>query len=369
MGVHKRKDTKKASYQARWRDPAGEIKARDFKTKADAERYLVQMKANIARADYADPKLGKTKIKDVYQDWHKSITNLKPKSVEAYESVWRCLVLPYWGERSVNTINRSQIKTWLTDRKSSTGLVISSSRMNQAYVLLKQLLDHAVDMNLVVRNPIQSGSGLKLKNILPSGDVKENKRVLTIDELISLSKAVQGYEVMILLAGLVGLRWAELISLTPNDFDFRKRTISINKSTTEVNGHFATVLPKSGLSRLLPIPNPVLKDLKELVLSTDANTPVFRSPKGGYIRHSNFSRRIFHPALKELGIEDFTFHSLRHTAISLAIASGVDILAVSKIAGHATPAITLSVYGHEFSDSLDSFTKAIDENFLHLEAL
>jgi len=368
MSVHKRSDTKKTSYQARWNDPDGKRRARDFKTKAEADRFEAQMLVNVAKSDYADPKSGKTKIKDVYQDWHKSNKNLKPKTQEAYDSVWRCLVLPYWGERAVNTINRSEIKTWIIGRQSSTGNIVSTSRMNQGYVLLKQLLDHAVDMSLISKSPIQSGSSLKIKHLLPKAEVQTTKRVLTINELIELSNTVKEQRVLILLAGLLGLRWAELVALTPSDFDFKKKTINISKSLTEVNGHLQMVTPKSGQGRVLPIPNPIMTDLKALVLATDQNSPVFKATKGGYLRHSNFSRRVFHPALKQLGISNFSFHSLRHTAISLAISSGADILAVSKIAGHSTPAITLSVYGHEFSDSLDSFNKAIDQSFLRLEA-
>jgi integrase len=93
------------------------------------------------------------------------------------------------------------------------------------------------------------------------------------------------------------------------------------------------------------------------------NAPIFQAPRGGYIRHSNFNRRIFRPALAALGINNFTFHSLRHTAISHAIASGADVIAVSKIAGHANPAITLNVYGHLLNNSLENFRNAIDVNF------
>src|SRR5215472_15964207 len=38
--------------------------------------------------------------------------------------------------------------------------------------------------------------------------------------------------------------------------------------------------------------------------------------------------------------------SLRHTHASTLIASGVDILTVSRRLGHSSPTITLGVYGH-----------------------
>jgi integrase len=43
-----------------------------------------------------------------------------------------------------------------------------------------------------------------------------------------------------------------------------------------------------------------------------------------------------------------TFHSLRHTHASTLIASGLDVLTISRRLGHGSPAITLGVYGHPF---------------------
>jgi integrase len=45
------------------------------------------------------------------------------------------------------------------------------------------------------------------------------------------------------------------------------------------------------------------------------------------------------------------FHALRHTHASMLIASGVDIVTISKRLGHASPDITLRVYGHLFKRS------------------
>jgi integrase len=44
---------------------------------------------------------------------------------------------------------------------------------------------------------------------------------------------------------------------------------------------------------------------------------------------------------------------LRHTAASLAIASGADVKVVEQMLGHASAARTLDQYGHLFGDRLD----------------
>lgn len=48
---------------------------------------------------------------------------------------------------------------------------------------------------------------------------------------------------------------------------------------------------------------------------------------------------------------DCTLHGLRHTHVSQLIASGLDVLAISRRIGHASAAITLGVYGHMFGNT------------------
>jgi integrase len=53
--------------------------------------------------------------------------------------------------------------------------------------------------------------------------------------------------------------------------------------------------------------------------------------------------------MKAAGLPHVTLHTLRHTHASQLITSGMDILTVSRRLGHASPAITLTVYAHLLS--------------------
>ena len=67
-------------------------------------------------------------------------------------------------------------------------------------------------------------------------------------------------------------------------------------------------------------------------------------------------------AKKRSGVqEDLTIHDLRHTAASLAIASGANVKAVQRMLGHASAAMTLDVYADLFDDDLDSVSLALHE--------
>jgi integrase len=55
-------------------------------------------------------------------------------------------------------------------------------------------------------------------------------------------------------------------------------------------------------------------------------------------------KRVFSPALIKANVRQITFHELRNTGISQAVASDAVLLVINRIAGHANPSITLNVY-------------------------
>ena len=59
------------------------------------------------------------------------------------------------------------------------------------------------------------------------------------------------------------------------------------------------------------------------------------------------------------------FHDLRHTHAFALIAGGLDVVAISRRLGHASPVVTLSVYAHLFQEvgrRRGSGDKGCDEN-------
>jgi integrase len=74
---------------------------------------------------------------------------------------------------------------------------------------------------------------------------------------------------------------------------------------------------------------------------------------GGVLRNTNFRSRVFDRAKKELGLPGLRVHDLRHTAASLAIASGANVKAVQSMLGHASAAMTLDVYAEDVPSSVE----------------
>lgn len=357
MSIRKRTDTKSIRWTATWKNPSGRWQCKDFKTKAEAVAYKAQMTSQVQQGDYANPHAGKTKLAVVYIDWKKTESRLKPKTRKSYDSLWKCLVEPRWGNTQITSLTKAEVKNWLNESNSLTGNTVSPSRMRQALFVLNSVLNHAVEMGLMNKNVLGD-----LKTILPKLNESPKKRTIEREELQRLANECGDNKLLILIAGYLGLRWAELVALVPEDFDFKNKSIQINKTMSEVNGRFELVTTKSGHSRSVPILEFFQVDLVEKVMATTSGKPVFHSAKGDYLRSSNFARRVFTPALERAGLAKITFHDLRHTAISHQIEGGADIVSVSKVAGHSNPYTTLKVYAHELDRSQENIREAINKS-------
>ena len=55
--------------------------------------------------------------------------------------------------------------------------------------------------------------------------------------------------------------------------------------------------------------------------------------------------------MRALKLPRVTLHALRHTHVSQLIASGLDVVTVSRRIGHSKPSVTLNVYAHLFGDT------------------
>lgn len=59
---------------------------------------------------------------------------------------------------------------------------------------------------------------------------------------------------------------------------------------------------------------------------------------------------LFKRCVRQAGIADANFHSLRHTFATRALEQGMDIVTLSRLMGHANPSITMDKYGHAMDE-------------------
>lgn len=150
------------------------------------------------------------------------------------------------------------------------------------------------------------------------------------------------------------------------------------ESVTPVNGHGLVWGPtKTHERRHVPIPEFLVEDLQRLTRGRPEHELVFHGPRGGGVRVRTMTRAGFDKAAVEMGLcqweasptaEDpdhptpikiFHPHELRHTAASMAIASGADVKVVQTMLGHKDATVTLNHYGHLFTDNLDHVAQAM----------
>ena len=141
----------------------------------------------------------------------------------------------------------------------------------------------------------------------------------------------------------------------------RPTCATIVESVTEVSKRgLVWGTPKGHERRDVPIPRFLVDDLAEHVAGRPADAFVFPAPMGGALRVRNFRRVALDPAANTIGVPDLHPHALRHTAASLAIASGADVKVVQQMLGHKSAIMTLDLYGHLFGDRLDVVADALD---------
>jgi len=87
---------------------------------------------------------------------------------------------------------------------------------------------------------------------------------------------------------------------------------------------------------------------------------VFPSRIGTAMDLTNLLKK-FMQSLKRAGVKRLRFHDLRHTAASLMLNNGVDLLVASRRLGHAKPSITLDVYGHLLNSEQNEVANKIEK--------
>ena len=131
----------------------------------------------------------------------------------------------------------------------------------------------------------------------------------------------------------------------------------------EVRGQLAVGPPKTGAGqRTVTLPTVAAEALAEhLSVYAEAGPDglVFSAERGGPIRRSNFTRRVWIPATRAAGVEGLRFHDLRHTAATLAIAAGASTRELMVRMGHSSSAAALR-YQHVMAGRDAAIAAALD---------
>lgn len=358
MSIAKREDGR---WRARYRDASGKEHARHFERKADGERWLRTEQSKLDVGAWTDPARARVTVGEWSQRWLQGQLQLKPSTRQRYASILKKKVEPAWANVPLSSVSHAAVTEWVT-RLSASGL--AGSTVRQCHRVLSLVLALAVRDKRLSSNPAE---GVKLPRT-----VKSDKQFLSADQVAQLAdaagktvktgsdKQAQQRRLVVLVLAYTGLRFGELAALRVRRVDLMRRRLEVAESVTEVNGLAVFGTPKTHQRRSVPLPRFLVDDLTTLLAGKGPEDLVFTAPHGGVLRLMGFRRRVFDRATEAAGLAGVTPHELRHTAASLAIASGANVKDVQRMLGHASAAMTLDVYAGLFEDGLDDVADRMD---------
>lgn len=336
-------------WRARYRDLAGKEHARHFGRKVDAQLWLDTVTTAVHTGSYIDPTRMRLTLGEWSGQWLATKVDLKPTTRRGYEWALRVHILPTWGPARLGDITHQGIAAWVAGLTES-GLGASSVR--QAHRVLSLVLALGVRDGRLARNP---AVGVPLPRALRGEQV-----FLTHEQVDQLAEASGRNRLAILFLAYTGVRYGEMAALRVRNLNLMRRRALIAEAVVDVNGHAVFGTPKTHQRRQVPIPRFLADELAVHVAGKEPGDFVFAAEKGGVLHLRNFRRTSFDPAVRAVGLEGLTPHALRHTAASLAIASGANVKVVQTMLGHQSATMTLDLYGHLLADQLDEVADAMD---------
>lgn len=310
MGIYKIKDSWYIDFYADGR----RIRKR-VGSKRDAENALNAVKADILRGEYNFKKDRRVRFEDFAKEYLE-YSKINKRSWGRDESSLNRL-LPFFKDMLLSKITPLHIE----DYKKLRIKKVKGSTVNRELICLQHMFTIAEKFRKFEgKNPV--------KEVKYFQESQYIMRVLDKEEIKQLIDASSGYlKSIIILALNTGMRKGEILNLRWNDIDFIEDYIYIKQS-------------KSNVTRKIPMNSVVRNTLKSIKRENDF---IFHSSKTG-TRFTDFFRS-FKTACRKVGITDLRFHDLRHTAATLMVMGGIDLVTVSQILGHSTIQMTMK-YAH-----------------------
>ncbi len=350
-------------WRVQYRSPDGRNRTKQgFPTKAKAQTWADKNAVSINDGSWLDPTGGKLTINDLATTWLATRSHLKPSTKEMYTQVWNGAVKPYWGSCRVTSIRPSMVQQWVSES------TYSASWTRHAHNVLSQILQIAVNDNLIARNPAR---GVNLPRRSPGVNV-----YLTMTQLRELAAHCGDREDLVLLLGTVGLRWGEAVALRPMDIDFAAGRISISRNAAKTGNTVTLGTPKTHKARSVAVSRFVLDKLAARANNCATDALLWTNTKGGFLMAPGHDSWFFSAVKKCQSADDsfprVTVHGLRHVAAGLLVQAGANVKLVSAQLGHASTSETLNRYAGLFDDGLDEIAAVMDRELAgvrHLKAV
>ena len=329
------------------------------RTKKDVELKLAEITTDQQRCEFVVPE------KITYGEWLKVwqqeyLGSVKRSTATNYAYHVNQNIIPALGRFKLQKITTPMIQS-LYNQKQQGGL--AAKTIKNLHGVIHKSFEQACKVGYLRVNPSDAA-------ILPKV-VKREMIILRDEKIKEFLSEIQGKknEDIFFVDLWTGLREAEIIGLTWDCIDFKKKVIRVEKQLKRkgngnTKNHYEFDTLKNEKTRIVK-PAPFVFDRLKKVRAKQAENKlkygqnfqnphnlVFTNELGNHIG-AECLLKCFKVRAKHIGLPKMRFHDLRHTWVVMMLESGVNIKTVSEMAGHATVAFTLDVYGHVTNFMMD----------------
>ena len=293
-----------------------------------------------------------TQVTEILKN-HINTSNLRPSTNGIYERYLQSYIAPFFGSMLCDQLSNGVMQDFtdkLIDNKLS-----SSTAKGVISFLKKGLAGHYP--------PGVFDVGIK------SNSSKEIS-ILKASEQRALENAARFSDdtnrISVYMCLYTGIRIGELCGLMWCDVDFSRRDLFVRRTIQRIKNTDAKIEAKTKVTfmelveyanRRIPLPN----FLFDMLCEHKASSPVkyVITTEGNYVEPRTLQYRL-KKLTEQADIKQANFQTLRHTFAVRALESNFDVMALSKILGHASPFVTYSRYATLINE--DSLVRKSMEN-------
>lgn len=332
---------------------------------------IAQDAQELARA--ALPPARETQVYDycmAYVDARVSRNEIDPSTTRDYRHMLKRLHGGAHPIAAVKTgeLKRADVERWIT---GLTEQGLAPATVKKALRVLRQCMRYAVELEDLDKDPTLGVKPPKATAKDPNA-LDAAGRARLMDILKPMGHAPLAVAVLLAMQG--SLREGECCGLRWKNADIEAGVVRVRESIGEGEGGTYVKEPKTTASRRDVPMTPQLKALltmrraEAITQCMAAGVPfsgdlyVLGDISGDYM-NPNYLGKQWIALAKAYGItgtqgKRVTFHDLRHTFATAAVAEGIDVKTVSSLMGHSNAAMTLNIYA---SADPDARARAIEQ--------